>query len=91
VLDIAAGAGKLKLADKRRYFSMARGSVMECDLLNALGHLSPDEYRAGELLITRIGAMLSKIALRACDHSSLGTFTWVQARACSPILPTRFH
>jgi four helix bundle protein len=47
VLNIAAGAGKLKQADKRRYFSIARGSVMECgalfDLFNALTHLSPDE------------------------------------------------
>jgi hypothetical protein len=52
---------------KRRYFSIARGSVMECgalfDLCNALGNLSPDEYRAGKLLRTRIGAMLSKLCL----------------------------
>jgi hypothetical protein len=36
---------------------------MECgalfDLFNALGNLSPDEYRAGKLLLTRIGVMLS--------------------------------
>ena len=68
VLNIAEGAGKLKQADKRRYFSIARGSVMECgalfDLFNALGHLSPDEYRTGKLLLTRIGAMLSKLCLQ---------------------------
>ena len=29
VLNIAEGAGKLKQADKRRYFSIARGSVMD--------------------------------------------------------------
>jgi hypothetical protein len=54
-------------ARKRRYFSIARGSVMECgalfDLCNALGNLSPDEYRAGKLLRTRIGAMLSTLCL----------------------------
>lgn len=69
VLTIAKGAGKLKQADKQRYFSIARGTVMECgalfDLFNALGHFSPDEYRAGKLLITRIGAMLSKPCLQA--------------------------
>jgi four helix bundle protein len=68
VLNIAEGAGKLKQADKRRYFSIARGSVMECgalfDLFNALSHLSPDEYRTGKLLLTRIGAMLSKLCLQ---------------------------
>jgi hypothetical protein len=40
---------------------------MECgglfDLCNALGSLSPDEYRAGKLLLTRIGAMLCKLCL----------------------------
>jgi four helix bundle protein len=68
VLNIAEGAGKLKQADKRRYFSIARGSVMECgalfDLFNALSHLSPDEYRTGKLLLTRIGARLSKLCLQ---------------------------
>jgi four helix bundle protein len=68
VLNIAEGAGKLKLADKQRYFSIARGSVMECgalfDLFHALRHVSADEYRAGKLLLTRIGAMLSKLCLQ---------------------------
>jgi four helix bundle protein len=68
VLNIAEGAGKLKQADKQRYFSIARGSVMECgalfDLFNALGHVSLVEYRPGKLLLTRIGAMLSKLCLR---------------------------
>jgi four helix bundle protein len=30
VLNIAEGAGKLRQADKQRYFAIARGSVMEC-------------------------------------------------------------
>jgi four helix bundle protein len=68
VLNIAEGAGKLKQADKQRYFLIARGSVMECgalfDLLNALSHVSPEEYQAGKLLLTRIGAMLSKLCLQ---------------------------
>ena len=65
VLNLAEGAGKLKQADKQRYFSIARGSVMESgalfDLFNALSHVSPEEYRAGKLLLTRTGAMLSKL------------------------------
>jgi four helix bundle protein len=68
VLNIAEGAGKLKQADKQRYSSRARGSVMECgalfDLFNALSHVSPEEYHAGKLLLTRIGAMLSKLCLQ---------------------------
>lgn len=67
VLNIAEGAGKLKQADKQRYFSIARGSVMECgalfDLFIALNYVSPDEYRAGKLLLTRVAAMLSKLCL----------------------------
>jgi hypothetical protein len=47
----------------------ARGSVMECgalfDLLNALSYVSPDEYRAGKRLLTRIAAMLSKLCLQS--------------------------
>ena len=67
VLNIAEGAGKLKQADKQRYFSIARGSVMECgalfDLFNALDHVSREEYHSGKLLLTRVGAMLSKLCL----------------------------
>ncbi len=41
---------------------------MECgalfDLLNALSHVSPEKYQAGKLLLTRIGAMLSKLCLQ---------------------------
>ena len=33
VLNIAEGAGKFQQADKQRYFSIARGSVMECGAL----------------------------------------------------------
>jgi len=68
VLNIAEGAGKIKQADKQRYFSIARGSVMECgalfDLFKALSHVSPEEYRVGKHLLVRIGAMLSKLCLQ---------------------------
>ena len=68
VLHIAEGAGKLKQADKQRYFSIARGSLMECgalfDLLRALNHISSEEFCSGKILLTRIGAMLSKLCLQ---------------------------
>jgi hypothetical protein len=54
---------------------------MECGalfgLFNALGHRSPDEYRSGKLLLTLIGAMLSKLCLQgvACAHHFSGTCT----------------
>jgi hypothetical protein len=90
VLNTTDCAGKLKQADKLRYFLKARGSVMECaalsDLLSALGHPSPDECRAGELLLARIGAMLSKPCLQgvagrglACSHSFSGGFKFTCA------------
>ena len=67
VLKIAEGAGKLKQADKQRYFSIARGSVMECgalfDLFNALNHVSQEEYQTAKVLLTRVGAMLFKLCL----------------------------
>jgi len=69
LLNIAEGAGKLRPLDKQRYFSIARGSVMECgaifDLFNALSLVSPEEYQTGKQLLTRIGAMLSKLCLRS--------------------------
>jgi hypothetical protein len=72
---------------------------MECgalfDLFNALGNLSPDEYRAGKLLLTRIGAMLSTLCLLGCVTTLFQVRSRLRARACSrpetPILPTRFH
>jgi hypothetical protein len=73
---------------------------MECgalfDLFNALGNLSPDEYRAGKLLRTRIGAMLSKPCLlgRVTTLFRVRSRLRLRARACSrpetPMLPTRF-
>ena len=67
MLNLAEGAGKLKKADKQEYFSIARGSVMECgalfDLFRALNHISSEEFCSGKIILTRIGAMLSKLCL----------------------------
>jgi four helix bundle protein len=65
VLNIAEGAGKLKQGDKQRYFSLARGSVMECvpslicSLLYARSPLT--SIVRGECLLRRIAATLSKL------------------------------
>jgi hypothetical protein len=65
------------------------------DLFNALGNLSPDEYRAGKLLLTRIGAMPSTLCLLGRVTTLFRVRSRLRARACSrpetPILPTRFH
>ncbi len=51
-----------------RYFPIARGSVMECgalfDLFRAFNHISAAEYGSGKILLSRIGAMLSKLCLQ---------------------------
>lgn len=68
VLNIAEWAGKLRQADKQRYFAIARGSAMEwgalLDLFKVVNHISSDEYCAGKKLLTRIGVMLSKLCLQ---------------------------
>jgi hypothetical protein len=72
---------------------------MECgalfDLFNALANLSPDKYRAGKLLRTRIGAMLATLCLSGRVTTLFRVRSRLRARACSrpetPILPTRFH
>jgi hypothetical protein len=65
------------------------------DLFNALGNISPDEYRAGKLLLTRIGAMLCKLCLLGRVTTLFRVCSRLRARACSrpetPILPTRFY
>jgi four helix bundle protein len=94
-LNIAEGAGKLKQADKRRYFSIVRGSVIECgalfDLFNALG-TSPRTNIAPESFCLRgLVPCFLNFTFRACDHSFSGTFTFTCSRPEIPILPTRFH
>ena len=40
--------------------------------LNAVSHVSPDEYRAGKLLLTRSGALLSKLCLQGVSPHFFG-------------------
>lgn len=65
ILNIAEGAGKPTLADKRRFFAIAKGSAMECgaifDALLIKRKISPEAFRQGKHLLTRIVSMLTKM------------------------------
>ncbi len=65
VLNIAEACGKVTPKDKSRFFSIARGSAMECGaVLDACKILKVAETSltiTGKALIVRIVAMLSKM------------------------------
>jgi len=61
-LNIAEGNGKATDGDRRRYFEIARGSVLECgaiqEVLEVCGGLSPAENSEAKKLLDRIVACL---------------------------------
>jgi four helix bundle protein len=61
-LNTAEGAGRTSPAEKRHFFSIARGSATESgaalDLLLARGLVSPIDHRRGRALLVRIVSML---------------------------------
>ena len=63
-LNVAEGSGRFD-KDERRYFSIARGSALECaaimDVLEALGTPSVEEVTQGRELLERIVSMLTKL------------------------------
>jgi len=67
-LNIAEGNGKTTLADRRRFFEIARGSALECaaiqDVVEVLGILNTDENHLHKQDLDRIAAMLSKLGGR---------------------------
>jgi four helix bundle protein len=65
VLNIAEGSGRHAQADKRRHYSYALGSAMECGaalaLLHARGAIGVVAYQERRMMIIRIVQMLSRL------------------------------
>ena len=66
VLNISEGSGRFSPADKAHFYLIARGSAMEClaavSLLHARSLVPPHLYRRSRSLLTRILAMLTRLA-----------------------------
>jgi len=64
-LNIAEAAGKVSEKDRARYYSIARGSVMECaavmDVVQALGIWNQREVEEGLVLLERLVSMLTRM------------------------------
>ena len=64
-LNIAEGCGKNKANDKKRFYSIARGSAMECaaiiDVCQVLKIDNVNSFKQGKILLTRIVSMLTKL------------------------------
>ncbi|MFP4393554.1 MAG: four helix bundle protein [Desulfohalobiaceae bacterium] len=66
--NIAEGNGKGTVADRRRYFEIARGSSLECaasqDILQVTNGLTSAENLEGKEMLERIVSMLTKMSMR---------------------------
>ncbi|NUO49836.1 MAG: four helix bundle protein [Polyangiaceae bacterium] len=64
-LNIAEASGKSTRPERSRFFSIARGSTLECgailDVLALAGLLPKDQLTQGKQLLLRIVAMLTKL------------------------------
>jgi four helix bundle protein len=67
ILNIAEGYGKTSQRDKKNYYSIARGSAMECaailDVLQRKKLVAQQDYDDAMELATRVVSMLSKMCL----------------------------
>jgi four helix bundle protein len=66
VLNVAEGSGRFAPAEKAHFYLIARGSAMEClaalALLSSRDLVPHDRYRRSRALLTRIVAMLTRLA-----------------------------
>jgi four helix bundle protein len=64
-LNIAEGSGKPTVADRARFYAIARGSAMECgalvDVCCVAGFLGEEEAGEAKALLGRIVAMLTRM------------------------------
>ena len=70
-LNIAEGNGKSSEADRRRFFEIARGSVLECapiqDVLEVTGKLANEENSERKHDLNRMAMMLSRLGGRGWE------------------------
>lgn len=67
-LNIAEGSGKIGAADKRRFYSISRGSALECaailDIMEVLHIIKKNHITNGKELLYEIVSMLSRLCLK---------------------------
>ena len=72
-LNIAEGNGKSSVSDRRRYFEIARGSVLECaaiqDVLVVGKALDESESQGRKLVLDRMAIMLSRLGGRGFQEN----------------------
>lgn len=70
-LNIAEGNGKGTVADRRRFFEIARGSALECsaiqDVLIECGTLLAVDAEDSKVMLVRMVSMLAKLGRRDCQ------------------------
>lgn len=68
LLNVAEGSGRSSRADKAQFYTIARGSTMECaavlDVLESRGLVAPQLHRHGRGLLIRVTQMLTRLVLR---------------------------
>ncbi len=74
--NVAEGNGKRSLADRSRFFEIARGSALECaaclDVLVVRKRLASAEAAQGKTTLIRIVSMLSKLIEKLVGPGALG-------------------
>ena len=71
-LNIAEGSGRFSAPDRARFFSIARGSAMECgailDIVRLGDGADQELLDEGKALLRRIVALLTRMAGKTAEH-----------------------